>query len=150
VLSFEGMHHSTETRAPAADNLGDSQVEHEPLADSEPLPLKLTSELWAGLNPAQRSVYRRADALLEELGPTRQASIGELISTGPGGEVLRALEVLEGMDLIQVEPTGRGPLIKLIALPSDHIAIIGPDGRQRWVFIAQPLDPPDVDPSKLN
>ena len=144
------MHHSTATRAQAAENLGDGQVEQEQLADSEQLPLKLTSELWAGLSPAQQSVYRRADALLEELEPTRQASIGELISTGPGGEVLRALEVLEGMDLIQVEPTGRGPLIKLIALPSDHIAIIGPDGRQRWVFIAQPLDPPDVDPRKSN
>jgi hypothetical protein len=54
------------------------------------------------------------------------------------------------MDLIAVEPTEAGPLVKLIALPADHIAIIGPDGRQRWVFIAQPLDPPDVDPQSLN
>jgi hypothetical protein len=150
VLSFEDMHHSTETRAQAAENLGDSQVEHEQLADSEQLPLKLTSELWAGLTPAQQTVYRRAEALLDELEPTRRASIGELLSTGPGGEVLRALEVLEGMDLIQVESTASGPLIKLIAVPSDHIAIIGPDGRQRWVFIAQPLDPPEFDPLKSN
>ena len=141
------MHHSAESLVPEPDTLGvDEQVEN----DSEPLPLKLTTELWAGLSPTQRSVYRRAETLIEELEFSRQASIGRLLTTGPGGEVLRALEVLEGMDLIRVEPTGNGPLVKLIALPSDHVSIIGPDGRQRWVFIAQPIDPPDLDPRSLN
>jgi hypothetical protein len=118
--------------------------------EGEQLPLRLTSELWDGLSPAQQTVYRRAEALLEVLDPNRQSTIAALIATGPGGEVLRALEVLEGMDLIRIESGEAGPLIKLIALPSDHIPIIGPDGRQRWVFIAKPIDPPEVDPLSLN
>lgn len=133
------MHHSSEPISRSGENVNEQQ-----------LPLKLTAELWAGLTPAQQTVYRRAEALLDVLESTRQASIGDLIASGPGGEVLRALEVLEGMDLIRVDASEVGPLVRLVAVPADHIAIKGPDGRQRWVFIAQPLEPPEVDPARLN
>jgi hypothetical protein len=102
------------------------------------------------LSSVEKAVYRRAEALLDTLESRRTATVSQLIATGPGGEVLRALEMLEGMDLIRVESSSGGPLVKLIALPADHVPIVGPDGRQRWVFIAQPVDPPVVAASELN
>lgn len=141
------MQHFGERRVDSAERFGEP-TDHDD-AQGE-LPLRLTPELWAALTSTQRLVYRRAAALIEVLEPEREVSVGELLSNGPGGEVLQALEVLEGMDLISVEPSDGGPLVKLLALPSDHIPITGPDGRRRWVFVAEPLDAPEVDPSQLN
>jgi hypothetical protein len=119
-------------------------------SNEERLPMRLSQELWASMSSVQQSVYRRAEALVQFLEPIRQASIGQLITTGPGGEVLRALEVLEGMDLVNIEPGDSGPTVHLIAVPNDHVSIVGPDGQKRWIFIAQPLDPPELDPKRVN
>jgi hypothetical protein len=32
----------------------------------------------------------------------------------------------------------------------DDVRIVGPDGQERWVFVARPLDPPSIDPQDLN
>jgi hypothetical protein len=39
---------------------------------------------------------------------------------------------------------------KLVALPDEHVKIVGPDGRVRWLFVARPIDAPDLDPLDLN
>jgi hypothetical protein len=46
--------------------------------------------------------------------------------------------------------SGSGPELHLIALPDEHVKVVGPDGQTRWIFVARPLVPPPVDPSKLN
>jgi hypothetical protein len=40
--------------------------------------------------------------------------------------------------------------VELLALPEEHIKVVGPDKAERWVFIARPLSPPEVEPSQLN
>jgi hypothetical protein len=65
-------------------------------------------------------------------------------------EALKGLEVLDGMDLVRVEPSDSGPSVTLLALPEDHVRIRGLDGKVRWVFVARPLDEPEVPPSALN
>ncbi len=117
---------------------------------NERLPLALPSELWAGLTPTQRAVYQRAESLLEAFSTSRDVSLSDLLSRGPRGEVLRALEVLGGMELISVRAGEVEPVVRLIAVPSEHVRIVGPDGNVRWLFVAQPLDPPVVDPANLN
>jgi hypothetical protein len=54
------------------------------------------------------------------------------------------------MNLVEVEPGERGPLVRLLALPEDHVRVVGPDGRVRWVFVARPLDAPEVAVENLN
>jgi hypothetical protein len=54
------------------------------------------------------------------------------------------------MSLVDVESSARGPRITLLALPEEHVRIVGPDGQERWVFVARPLDPPTIDPKDLN
>jgi hypothetical protein len=121
------------------------------LGSEEQLPLALPHELWSSLSPGQKSIYRRAQTLIGVLEPVRRASITSLIDSGPRGEVLRALEMLERMDLILLETDDSGlPIVHLVAVPSDHVAIVGPDRQRRWVFIAQPLDPPAVASHLLN
>jgi hypothetical protein len=65
-------------------------------------------------------------------------------------QALEGLSVLDGMSLVEVEASNHGPRITLLAVPEDHVRIVGPDGQERWVFVARPLDPPRVDPQDLN
>jgi hypothetical protein len=63
---------------------------------------------------------------------------------------LAGLRVLQGMDLVSVEATDGGPLVKLVAVPEEHVRIVGPDGQVRWLLVSRPLEAPEVDPSSLN
>ncbi|HSU39091.1 MAG TPA: hypothetical protein VLJ38_05970 [Polyangiaceae bacterium] len=65
-------------------------------------------------------------------------------------EALDGLRVLDGMDLVRVQAGDHGPLVTVMAIPEDHVRIIGPDGAVRWVFIAKPIDPPEVEEHELN
>ena len=79
---------------------------HSPQIDtteSARLPLAMPEELWASLSPAQRAVYRRAEALLDIFSFERQVSLSRLLSQGPQAEVLRALQVLGSMSLVDIE-----------------------------------------------
>ena len=60
------------------------------------------------------------------------------------------MRVLDGMSLVEVESGERGPVLTLLALPEDHVRIVGPDGAVRWVFVARPLDPPEIEAESLN
>lgn len=114
------------------------------------LPLALPEELWASLSPAQRAVYRRAEALLDAFSFERKISLSRLLSQGPHAEVLRALQVLGSMSLVEVEEDDDDANVTLRALPEEHVRVTGPDGRPRWVFVARPIEAPDVDRELLN
>ncbi|MFZ5889577.1 MAG: hypothetical protein ACOY0T_00780 [Myxococcota bacterium] len=114
------------------------------------LPLALPEELWASLSPAQRAVYRRAEALLDVFSFEREISLSRLLSQGPRAEVLRALQVLGSMSLVDIEGDEDDANVTLRALPEEHVRVTGPDGRPRWVFVARPIEAPEIDSASLN
>jgi hypothetical protein len=65
-------------------------------------------------------------------------------------ELLEGLRALGGMNLIEFENDGKELLIKLIAVPDEHVRIVGPDHKTRWLFVARPIVAPDVAPGDLN
>ncbi|HET9957565.1 MAG TPA: hypothetical protein VFQ61_23865 [Polyangiaceae bacterium] len=117
---------------------------------SRPLPLTLPGELWGTLSPAQQAVYRRAESLLDAFTDSRQLALSRLMQLGPRAEVLRALQVLGGMSLIEIDNAEEDPQVRLRATPEEHLRVVGPDGRPRWIFVARPIDPPSVESGLLN
>jgi hypothetical protein len=113
-------------------------------------PLTLPEELWIALSPAEQAVYRRAEGLLETFSLRRSIALSRVLEQGPHAEVMRALHVLSGMELIHMEPSERGPIVELRALPDEHVPITGPDGKKRWLFVARPLVAPEFEKSTVN
>jgi hypothetical protein len=120
----------------------------------EKLPLALSPELWEALTPMQRELFKRADHLLGEFtfNPEAPQSLDDLVekSGDEADEVLSALRLLDTMALVNIEPSEDGPVFSLRATPEEHVRIQGPDNKPRWVFIARPVEPKDVDPRTLN
>ncbi len=118
------------------------------------LPLALSQELWEALTPTQQRLFQRADSLLDVFTPDPEStqSLEDLVekSGDDADEVLSALRLLDTMALVSVEASEDGPLFSLRATPEEHVRIKGPDNRPRWVFIARPVEPRDVDPRSLN
>lgn len=115
-------------------------------------PLAFPAELWAKMGTEQRAACISADALLQSFGSETTLGLRD-VSRRAGLSIQQALEglqILDGMDLVGVEASDDGPQITLIALPEDHVRILGPDGRERWVFVARPVDAPELDPAQLN
>jgi hypothetical protein len=118
----------------------------------EALPLGFPTELWAEMSEEHRSACTSADALLGAFGTKRTASLRS-VGRRAGleiGEALAGLRVLDGMNLVEIEAGDRGPIVTLLAMPEDHVRVIGPDGAVRWVFVARPLDAPEVAAEDLN
>lgn len=118
------------------------------------LPLALSPELWEALTPTQQALFERADTLLDVFTPDPESphSLEDLVeqSGDDADEVLSALRLLDNMALVSVEASEDGPLFSLRATPEEHVRIQGPDNKPRWVFIARPVEPRDIDPSTLN
>jgi len=115
-------------------------------------PLGFPAELWAEMSEEHRTACTSADALLGAFGERRAATLRS-VSERAGlalPDALAGLRVLDGMNLVEVEPGETGPVVRLLALPEDHVRIVGPDGAVRWVFVARPLDEPIVPPESLN
>ena len=129
-------------------------VSHPPVSTLEKLPLALSQELWEALTPTQRELFERADHLLGEFtfNPELAQSLDDLVekSGDDADEVLSALRLLDTMALVNVESSEDGPIFSLRATPEEHMRIQGPDNKPRWVFIARPVEPRDVDPNTLN
>ncbi len=118
----------------------------------EALPLGLPTELWAEMSEEHRAACTSAAALLAAFGTKRTASLRS-VGRRAGlevGDALAGLRVLDGMSLVEIESGDRGPIVTLLALPEDHVRVIGPDGAVRWVFVARPLDAPEVAAEDLN
>jgi hypothetical protein len=115
-------------------------------------PLGFPAELWAEMSEEHRSACTSAQALIQAFGPKRTVTLSSVSRRAglPTDAALEGLRVLDGMDLVRIQPGERGPLVTLLALPEEHVRIIGPDGGVRWVFIARPLDAPEVEPYELN
>jgi len=118
------------------------------------LPLALSQELWEGLTPSQRELFQRADHLLDAFtfNPQLAQSLDDLVekSGDDADEVLSALRLLDTMALVGVEASEDGPVFSLRATPEEHVRIQGPDNKPRWVFIARPIEPKEIDPKALN
>jgi hypothetical protein len=115
-------------------------------------PLAFPAELWAKMAAEQRAACVSADALIQSFGSEKKLGLRD-VSVRAGLSIQQALEglqVLDGMDLVGVEAGDYGPEITLLAVPEDHVRIVGPDGRERWVFVARPVEAPAFDPAELN
>lgn len=127
---------------------------HSPVLTPDKLPLALSPELWEALTPSQRELFQRADHLLDTFtfAPEVEQSLDDLVekSGDDADDVLSALRLLDTMALVTVEPSDDGPVFSLRATPEEHVRIQGPDKKMRWVFIARPVEPKNVDPSTLN
>ena len=119
---------------------------------TEKLPLALSPELWEALTPTQRELFQRADSLLETFAPESPQRLQDIVSSNGGdpSDVLSALRLLDTMALVSIESSAHGPIFSLKATPEEHVRINGPDNKPRWVFIARPVEPRNVDPSTLN
>jgi hypothetical protein len=115
-------------------------------------PLTLPRELWAKLSSEHQAACQSAESLLRIFDDEKSVLLSDVFTrTELGAEqVLAGFRILQGMDLVNVEATDEGPLARLVALPEEHVRIVGPDGQVRWLFVSRPLDPPEVDPSTLN
>ena len=115
-------------------------------------PLTLPRELWAKLSSEHQAACQSAEVLLRIFGDEKSVLLRDVFTQAELGaqEALAGLRVLQGMDLVNVEATEDGPLVKLVALPEEHVRIVGPDGQVRWLFVSRPLEPPEIDPSTLN
>jgi hypothetical protein len=115
-------------------------------------PLTLPRELWAKLSSEHQAACQSAEALLRTFIDDKSVLLRDVFTRVELGaeEALAGLRILQGMDLVNVEATEDGPLVKLVALPEEHVRIVGLDGQVRWLFVSRPLDPPEVDASSLN
>lgn len=125
-----------------------------PASTPEKLPLALSQELWEALTPTQQELFQRADHLLDAFtfDPELAQSLDDLVekSGNDADDVLSALRLLDTMALVNVESSDEGPIFSLRATPEEHVRIKGPDNKPRWVFIARPVEPREVDPNSLN
>jgi hypothetical protein len=115
-------------------------------------PLTLPRELWVKLSDEHQAACRSAEGLLEVFSDENTLLLRDVfVRTELGAEqALAGLRVLQGMDLVSVEASDDGPLVKLIALPEEHVRIVGPDGQVRWLLVSRPLEAPEMDPATLN
>jgi hypothetical protein len=129
-----------------------AQLSTMPAAATTTRPLGFPQELWSEMTEQHRAACTSAQSLIGAFGGDRTLSLKAVSRRAgiPFGDALAGLRILDGMELVEVESSDDGPVITLIALPDDHVRIIGPDGAVRWVFIARPLDGPDVAPEDLN
>jgi hypothetical protein len=115
-------------------------------------PLTIPPELWSALPEEQRTVFSHAQRVLDVLEDQRPATLRDLtFATQLSAEgVLFALRALDAMNLVSVGTDGRHVTVRLLAVPDEHVPLTAPDGSRRWLFVARPLTPPDVDAAMLN
>jgi hypothetical protein len=115
-------------------------------------PLTLPRELWVKLSDEHQAACRSAEGLLDAFSDEKTLLLRDVfVRTKLGAEqALAGLRVLQGMDLVSVEASDDGPIVKLVAIPEEHVRIVGPDGQVRWLLVSRPLEAPEVDPATLN
>jgi hypothetical protein len=95
---------------------------------------------------------RSAESLLDLFTTESPVLLRDLFVRSKLGaeQSLAGLRVLQGMDLVSVEATDDGPTVSLVAIPEEHVRIVGPDGQVRWLLVSRPLEDPEFDPATLN
>lgn len=122
------------------------------LKQTELPPLTIPEEIWEQMAAHEQHVLRRAQKVIDHLLLRESMSIGDMReATGFGvEELLPSLHALSGMRLVEMQSDGQELSVSLIAVPDEHVRVIGPDDKTRWIFVARPLVPPEVDASQLN
>jgi hypothetical protein len=122
------------------------------LHQAELPPLTIPQDIWDQMAASEQSVLRRAQNVFDHLVLRETMPIVELReATGLAVEdLLPSLHALSGMRLVEVESDGQELVVKLIAVPDEHVKVMGPDNKARWIFVARPLVAPEIDPSQLN
>lgn len=116
------------------------------------LPLTIPEELWSTIAPEQQARCINAQRVLGAFAGDRDLDLEDLaerLDSEPE-DVLGGLHVLDAMALVTTEESDDGPRFHLRALPDEHVRFVGPNGRPQWLFVARPLDPPEVDSGSLN
>ena len=119
---------------------------------SAPRPLQLPETLWNGLSEQEQETYVLAQAILEHMLDLRSGRRsqwpGDSIKGGPRWAA--AVGLLDRFGLVSVEQDGGKVRLGLLATPEEHIRVPSPSGGHRWVFIARPIQEPEVEASQLN
>ena len=115
-------------------------------------PLTLPRELWVTLSGDHQTACLSAEGLLRLFDSKKTLPLRDMLAKTDLGieQTLAGLRVLDGMDLVSIEATDNGPLVTLVAVPEEHVRIVGPDGNVRWLLVARPLEAPEIEPSMLN
>jgi hypothetical protein len=115
-------------------------------------PLTLPRELWVTLSSDHQTACLNAEGLLRLFDSDKTLPLRDVLARTELDieQTLAGLRVLDGMDLVSIEATDTGPLVTLVALPEEHVRIVGPDGGVRWLLVARPLEAPEIEPSMLN
>jgi hypothetical protein len=115
-------------------------------------PLTIPRELWEAMPREQQELYERAQAVLDVLTPEEPVALRDIVSQThlATQDVLFALRALDGMSLVFVGTDGRQVMVQLLAVPDEHVPVVGPDGRTRWIFVARPLIEPRLEQERLN
>lgn len=119
---------------------------------AETPPLTIPADVWRDISSEEKAVLQRAQRALDHLVLRETMTVPELReATGfKLDELLTSLRALAGMRLVAFDSDGQDLVANLIAIPDEHVRIVGPDEKARWLFVARPLVPPDVDPKELN
>jgi hypothetical protein len=115
-------------------------------------PLTLPRELWVTLSADHQTACLSAEGLLGLFESKKTLPLRDVLARTELDieQTLAGLRVLDGMDLVSIEATDDGPLVTLVALPEEHVRIVGPDGGVRWLLVARPLEAPEIEPNMLN
>jgi hypothetical protein len=115
-------------------------------------PLTLPRELWVKMSSEHQLACQSAESLLDVFTADKSVHLRDLFARTKLGadQTLAGLRVLQGMDLVNVEATDSGPVVELVAVPEEHVRIVGPDGQTRWLLVSRPLEAPEIDPAALN
>ena len=116
------------------------------------LPLTIPEELWSNISPEQQERCIAAQRVLGAFAGDRDLDLSDLaerLAEEPE-DVLGGLHVLDAMSLVTSEESDDGPRFHLRALPDEHVRFVGPNGRTQWLFVARPLDPPEIEAASLN
>ena len=109
-------------------------------------------ELWSKIAPEQQERCLNAQRVLAAFAGDRDLDLTDLAERleAEPEDVLGGLHVLDAMALVTTEESDDGPRFHLRAMPDEHVRFVGPNGRTQWLFVARPLDPPEVDSQSLN
>jgi hypothetical protein len=116
------------------------------------LPLTIPEELWSNISPEQQERCIAAQRVLGAFAGDRDLDLSDLaerLEVEPEA-VLGGLHVLDAMSLVTSEESDEGPRFHLRAVPDEHVRFVGPNGRTQWLFVARPLDPPEIEAASLN
>ena len=133
--------------------LGEPEPGHKSVL-SERFPLRFPKDRWMSFDRSERRQFRHAQLVLDclDVAPARTAAV-LMEETGLRQDDLsQGLGLLDELGLVDIteDEVDDDVIISLVATPEEHLQVRFPDGELRWIFIARPLQEPDVAYLDLN